>query len=91
MTAVGGPADLCLLAEGLEAGGTRATDAGGYRLDGGMAVAWDASGAEVTLSRMALGRLLARLLDAAAEGQPDSEGGSRLAGLAASLHAEHER
>jgi hypothetical protein len=65
MTTVHDLDDLDLLVGGLEGDGTRATDAGGFRLRGEAVEAWDGGEQEVTVSRAAFARLLGRLVDAA--------------------------
>ena len=77
--------DLDLLASGLIAGGTRATDAGGYTVKGDAVVAWDAGSNETTLSRVALTRLMVRLLDEVVRSGGDGTDVKRLADLADSL------
>jgi hypothetical protein len=71
MTTIHDLDDLDLLVGGLDGDGTRATDAGGFALEGDVVEAWDGGDNRVTLSRAAMARLLAALVDAAAHHRAD--------------------
>jgi hypothetical protein len=66
------PADLALLAGGVAVdGAVRATDGGGFSIDGERAVVWDLSDAQVSIARRALQALLARAVAAVLERRDD--------------------
>jgi len=79
--------DLALLAGGLVEGGTRATDGGGYTVEGGQVSVFDAGQRTVELSRAAFTRLVLRLLEVAATHPDGVERSPSLAELAAALRA----
>jgi hypothetical protein len=66
------PSDLALLAAGVTVdGAVRATDVGGFSIDGERAVVWDLSDAQVSIARPALQSLLARAVAAVLDRRDD--------------------
>lgn len=69
--------DLALLAGGLADGATRATDAGGYAVEGDEVVLWDADDNEARTAVSHLAALLARMVDVALTHRDDPAADAR--------------